>query len=110
MIKNVSSTTATSHSSDTKFKTKEKDNSKRTCLGALKHFYMLFPQALTVNWPATPKSANFACPSVLRRMFPAFISLCIFLIKCKYSSPLRVDFRIVAISSSVSCKKMQNHF
>lgn len=57
---------------------------------------------VTVSCPATPKSASFACPSVLSRMFPALMSRWIFLMKCRYSSPFRVDFRMVAISSSVS--------
>lgn len=105
MIKNVSSATTTSGSDTAQTQNSRQRTKVKKRLGALKHFKIIFPELLTVNWPATPKSANFACPSVLRRMFPAFISLCIFLIKCKYSSPLRVDFKIVAISSSVSCKK-----
>ena len=28
---------------------------------------------LPVNCPATPKSASLACPSILRRIFPAFL-------------------------------------
>lgn len=35
----------------------------------------------TVSCPATPKSASLACPSVLRRMFPALMSRWIFLMK-----------------------------
>ena len=56
----------------------------------------------TVSCPATPKSASFAWPSVLSRMLPALMSLCIFLRRCRYSSPLSVSHSIVAISSSVS--------
>lgn len=58
---------------------------------------------LTVSCPATPKSASLAWPSVFSRMFPALMSLWIFLVKCRYSRPFRVDCRMVAISSSVSC-------
>jgi len=57
---------------------------------------------VTVSCPATPKSASLACPSVLRRMFPALMSRWIFLMKWRYSRPFSVDFRIVAISSSVN--------
>lgn len=60
---------------------------------------------LTVSCPATPKSASLACPSVFSNIFPALISLCIFLIKCRYSSPFSVDCTIVAISSSVSWRR-----
>lgn len=59
--------------------------------------------ALTVSCPATPKSASLACPSEFSRMFPALMSLWIFLMKCKYSSPLRVDCIMAAISSSFNC-------
>ena len=34
--------------------------------------------SLTVNCPATPKSASLACPSEFRRILPALISLWIF--------------------------------
>lgn len=57
---------------------------------------------LTVSCPATPKSASFACPSVLSKIFPALMSLWIFRMKWRYSRPFKVDFRTVAISSSVS--------
>lgn len=57
---------------------------------------------VTVSCPATPKSASLACPSVLRRMFPALMSRWIFLMKWRYSRPLSVDLRMVAISSSVN--------
>lgn len=57
---------------------------------------------LTVSCPATPKSASLAWPSVLRRIFPALMSLWIFLMKWRYSRPFKVDLRTVAISSSVS--------
>lgn len=70
---------------------------------SLKYWYQS-PFPLTVSWPATPKSASFAWPSVFSKIFPALISRCIFLIKWRYSSPLRVDCNIVAISSSVNWK------
>lgn len=62
---------------------------------------------LTVNCPATPKSASLACPSAFSRMFPALMSLWIFLMKCRYSRPLRVDCTMAAISSSVNCYKQK---
>lgn len=61
--------------------------------------------ALTVSWPATPKSASLACPSVLSNMLPALMSRCIFLMKCRYSSPFSVDCIIVEISSSINCRR-----
>ena len=60
-------------------------------------------EALTVNCPATPKSASLAWPSVLSSMLPAFMSRCIFRLSCKYSSPLSVYSSMVEISSSVNC-------
>ena len=62
-------------------------------------------QRLTVNWPATPKSANFARPSFVRRMFPALISRWILLQRCKYSRPLRVYLKMTAISCSFNWKR-----
>ena len=44
----------------------------------------------TVSWPATPKSASLAWPSLLRRILPALMSLCIFLRSCRYSRPFSV--------------------
>lgn len=58
--------------------------------------------SLTVSCPATPKSASLAWPSEFSRMFPALMSLWIFLMKWRYSRPFRVACRMVAISSSVS--------
>lgn len=56
-----------------------------------------------MSCPATPKSASLAWPSEFSRMFPALMSLWIFLVKCRYSRPFRMDCRMVPISSSVSC-------
>lgn len=68
----------------------------------LTKFVIIESKQVTVSCPATPKSASLACPSVLRRMFPALMSRWIFLMKWRYSRPFSVDFRIVAISSSVN--------
>ena len=47
----------------------------------------------TVSCPATPKSANLAWPSELRRMFPAFTSRWIFLRRWRYSSPAKNELK-----------------
>src|SRR4051794_31914124 len=52
----------------------------------------------------TPKSANLQSPSWLMRMFPDLMSLCIFLLPCKYSSPYKLIFMMIAICSSVNVR------
>uniref|UniRef100_A0A182IPB1 Uncharacterized protein n=1 Tax=Anopheles atroparvus TaxID=41427 RepID=A0A182IPB1_ANOAO len=55
---------------------------------------------VSVSCPATPKSASFAWPSELSSMLPALMSRWILRRRCRYSSPLSVSIRMVAISSS----------
>ena len=55
-----------------------------------------------INYAATPKSAILIVPFSSNKMFPAFISLWIFLLACKYSIPNNTWYNIAAISDSVS--------
>ena len=50
-----------------------------------------------INSAETPKSANFVVPVASIRIFPALISLCIFLFLCKYSNPFNVQYKTEAI-------------